>query len=162
MKQTDTLSTLFRHNQWANLQLLEQCAALTSEQLETSLSGTFGSIRDTLEHIVKAEQSYLSRISTGQPYPHPKDAQPMTIPEMVEVVQKTGTGLIEWAQKVQAGDKVLIDWDGTPRDVPKTTILTQVINHATEHRAQIMVIMTQLGIQPPDLDSWTYFDKETN
>jgi hypothetical protein len=27
------------------------------------------------------------------------------------------------------------------------------------NRAQIMVIMTQLGVQPPELDSCTYFDK---
>jgi uncharacterized damage-inducible protein DinB len=67
------------------------------------------------------------------------------------------SGLIKWAQKMKANDKVLIDWDGTLREGPKTIILTQAINHATEHRGQIMVIMTQLGIQPPDLDSWTYF-----
>ena len=78
---------------------------------------------------------------------------------MVESVRTTGSGLIEWAPKVQADDTVQIDWDGTPRKVPKTIILTQVINHATEHRAQIMAILTQLGIQPPELDSWTYFDE---
>lgn len=83
----------------------------------------------------------------------------MTIAEMMEAARITGAGLIEWAPKVTADDTVLIDWDGTPRDVPKTIILTQAINHATEHRAQIMTIMTQLGIQPPDLDSWTYFDE---
>ena len=52
-----------------------------------------------------------------------------------------------------------IDWDGEPRDVLKTILLTQAINHATEHRAQIMTILTQLGIQPPNLDSWSYFDE---
>ena len=49
---------------------------------------------------------------------------------------------------------------GTLREVPKTIMLTQAINHATDHRGQIMVIMTQLGIQSPDLDSWTYFDEQ--
>ena len=78
---------------------------------------------------------------------------------MVESVRTTGAGLIEWAPKVQAGDTVQVDWDGTPRDVPKTIILTQAINHATEHRAQIMAILTQLGIQPPELDGWSYFDE---
>ena len=160
MKSTDTLTTLFGHNLWANLQLLEQCVGLTSEQLDATIAGAFGSIRETFEHIALAEKSYLSRISTGQRFFHPEDALPMTILDMEESIRKTGSGLIEWAQKVQANDNVLIDWDGTPRDVPKTIILAQVINHATEHRAQIMVIMTQLGIQPLDLDSWTYFDKQ--
>jgi uncharacterized damage-inducible protein DinB len=82
----------------------------------------------------------------------------MTIEDMIESIRQTGLALVEWAPKVQAGDVVEIDWDGTLRDVPKTVLLTQAINHATEHRAQIMVIMTQLGVEPPNLDSWTYFD----
>jgi len=162
MKSTDTLTTLFSHNLWANLRLLQVCAELSEAQLATSVSGTFGSIQDTLRHIALSEKSYFSRISTGQRYHRPADAKPMTISEIMESVQETGTGLIEWAKKVQADDQVRIDWDGTPRDVPKTIILTQVINHATEHRAQIMVILTQLGIEAPDLDSWTYFDKLEN
>lgn len=159
MEPTDTLTTLFSHNLWANLRLLERCAELTGEQLDATISGAFGSIRDTLQHIVTAEQSYFSRISTGQPRRHPEDAPPLTIAEMVESARTTGFGLIEWAPKVQAGDTVQINWDGTPREVPKAIILTQVINHATEHRAQIMAIMTQLGIQPPDLQGWSYFDE---
>ncbi len=159
MKPTDTLTTLFSHNLWANLRLLEQCAALSREQLDATMSGAYGSIRDTLQHIVTSEQSYFSRISTGQRHRRSEDAPPLTIAEMTESVRTTGAGLIEWAPKVQADDTVPIDWDGTPRDVPKTIILTQVINHATEHRAQIMAILTQLGIQPPELDSWAYFDE---
>ena len=45
-------------------------------------------------------------------YHHPKDAMAMTVTEMVESVRRTGSGLIEWIQKVKANDKVLIDWDG--------------------------------------------------
>jgi uncharacterized damage-inducible protein DinB len=159
MKPTDPLTTLFSHNLWANLRLLERCAGLTSEQLEATIAGTFGTIRHTLEHIVNSEKSYFSRISTGQPYPHPKDAPPLSIAEMVESARTTGQGFVEWAAKVQAADTVQINWDGTPRDVPKSIIITQAINHATEHRAQIMAILTQLGIEPPDLDGWTYFDE---
>jgi uncharacterized damage-inducible protein DinB len=159
MKPTDTLTTLFSHNLWANLRLLERCAELTPEQLEATIPGAFGSIHDTLQHIVTAEQSYFSRISTGQPHRRPADAPPLTIAEMMESVRTTGLGLIEWAPKVQAGDTVQLDWEGAPLDVPKAIILTQVINHATEHRAQVMAIMTQLGIQPPDLQSWAYFDE---
>lgn len=159
MKPTDVVTTLFSHNLWANLRLLERCAELSDEQLNATISGAFGSIRDTLQHIVMSERSYFSRISTGQPYRHPADALPLTIAEMVESVRATGSGLIEWAPKVQADDTVQVDWDGAPRAVPKSIILTQVINHATEHRAQIMAIMTQLGIEPPDLQGWAYFDE---
>lgn len=83
----------------------------------------------------------------------------MTITEIADSMQRTGSGLIEWAPRVQPGDTVQIDWEGTPRDVPKSILLTQVINHATEHRAQIMVALTQLGIEPPDLQGWSYFEE---
>jgi uncharacterized damage-inducible protein DinB len=159
MNPTDTLTTLFRHNRWANVRILERCAGLTDEQLDATIVGTFGSIRDTLQHIVTAERSYFSRVSIGQPYRRPDDAPPLTIAEMTESVRTSGSGLIEWAPKVQANDTVQVNWEGAPRDVPKTILLTQAINHATEHRAQIMAILTQLGIQPPELDSWSYFDE---
>jgi uncharacterized damage-inducible protein DinB len=42
MKPTDTLTTLFRHNLWANLRLLEQCAGLTDDQLKATAAGTYG------------------------------------------------------------------------------------------------------------------------
>lgn len=159
MTQNDTLTTLFSHHLWANLRLFEQCAALTSEQLDATILGAFSSIRETLEHIVRAEQNYFSRISTGQPFQRPDNPPPMTLAEMIESLRTTGTGLIEWVSKIQAGDMVQVNWEGTPRDVPKTILLTQVINHATEHREQVKTIMTQLGIEPPDLQAWTYFDE---
>ena len=158
MQLTDTLTTLFSHHRWANLRLLECCAVLTTAQLDATIVGAFGSIRDTLQHIVLAEKSYFSRISTGKRYDRPEDAPPLTLAEMAESLGATGAGLIEWATKVQANDTVQIDWDGEMRDVPKTILLIQAINHATEHRAQIMAILTQLGVEPPELDAWTYFD----
>ncbi|NOK62515.1 MAG: DUF664 domain-containing protein [Chloroflexi bacterium AL-W] len=158
----DTIETIFSHDLWANLRLFEACSGLTDEQLDASIAGVFGSIRDTLLHIVRAEQGYFSRISTGKRFHYPEDDAPMSISDMLATVKITGAGFIEWATKVKESDTVQIDWDGTPRDVPKTIILNQVINHATEHRSQIMSILTQIGIEPPDVSSWTYFDEMGN
>lgn len=158
MKHTDALTTLFSHHLWANVRLFECCATLTPEQLDATIAGAFGAIYVTMQHIVTAEQSYFSRISTGQRRVRPEDAPPMTMAEMLASLRTTGNGLIEWANKVQPDDTVEVDWEGTPRDVPKTILLTQVINHATEHREQIKAILTELGIEPPDLQGWEYFD----
>lgn len=156
------LETLFRHNLWANLQLLEVCRPLSEEQLQATVVGVYGSIGETWQHMARSERSYFSRISTGQPYRHPDGAPPLTFAELAESLRHTGEGLIEWAPKVQADERVEVQWDNNgiqgPVQVPKAVILTQVINHATEHRAQIMAILTALGIQPPELDSWGYFE----
>ena len=158
MQPTDTLTTLFSHNRWANLRLLETCAGLSGRspeplQLAATVPGTYGTIHDTLQHIVVAERLYLSLISTGQRYDRPQGAPPLTLAEMAEWARLSGEGLIEWAPKVQPGDTFL---DEGVWEIPKTILLTQAINHATEHRAQVMTILTQLGIQPPELDGWTY------
>jgi len=79
----------------------------------------------------------------------------------MDMARASGSGLVEWATRVQAGDTVQVDWDGTPLAVPKTILLTQVINHATEHRSQVMAIMTELGLEPPDLQGWQYFAELT-
>ncbi len=157
----DTLTTLFSHNLWANLNLLEVCKKLTDEQLDSTLDGTYGSIRETFQHIARAERAYFSRVSTGELFQW-EGNEPITLDEIGKSLRISGEGFIEWAPKVKADDAVTIDWDGTMRDVPKTILLTQAINHATEHRSQIMTILTHLDIQPPDLDGWTYFDETTD
>jgi uncharacterized damage-inducible protein DinB len=35
-------------------------------------------------------------------------------------------------------------------------VMVQVINHATEHREQIMSMLSALGVTPPVVDGWTY------
>ena len=61
------LTTLFHHNTWANLKLLDFCEALGDEQLDTSATGTYGSVRDTLHHIVGAEVGYVRRVNGKLP-----------------------------------------------------------------------------------------------
>ena len=47
------LVTLYEHNTWANLRLLDFCAGLSDEQLDASAPGTCGRVRDTLVRIVR-------------------------------------------------------------------------------------------------------------
>lgn len=159
MNTNDSLMTLCRHHLWATVRLLEACAKLTPEQLDATIVGAYGSIAVTLEHIVRSDRSYFTRISTGKRYIRPENVPPMTFAEMIESVQETGKGLMEWAPKIGAGDMVEVDWEGTPRDVPKTILFVQAIAHAAEHREQIKAIMTQIGVEPPDLQGWEYFDE---
>jgi uncharacterized damage-inducible protein DinB len=58
MKPTDTITTLFAHNLWANLLLLERCAELTSEQLEASIPGAYGSIYKTLRNRSSVQKTH--------------------------------------------------------------------------------------------------------
>ena len=39
------------------------------------------------------------------------------------------------------------------------SLMIQAINHATEHRTQVSTILTQLGLEPPDMTGWQYMDE---
>lgn len=162
--QLPVLEIMFRHNLWANLTLLQYCTSLNQDQLQTTLVGGYGSIEETFRHLVNSERSYLARISTGQRLVIPKNEAPMNFDEMAASLQRTGEGFIEWAPKVATTDEVEIQWNSDDYQgvvmVPKAIILNQVINHATEHRAQIMATLTQLGIEPPELSSWVFFEQK--
>ena len=119
MKPADLLTTIFHHNLWANIRLLERCSELSDAELDATLVGTYGSIRDTLQHIIWSELSLYTRIKTGQPYRRPEDSPKPTLPELLESAWTTGAGLIEEAGLAQVGDTVQVDRDGVPRDMPK-------------------------------------------
>ncbi len=34
--------------------------------------------------------------------------------------------------------------------------LAQVLHHGTDHRSQICTALTNIGIEPPDIDVWAY------
>jgi uncharacterized damage-inducible protein DinB len=159
MRESDTITTLFRHHLWANVSLFEVCAVLSDEQLEAKIAGTYGSIRDMMQHIAYAERNYLHRIQTGQRFPRDENAPKPNVVELCEAIRKSGEEFIEAAPKVKPQDAVTIQWrDGKTRSVPCSILVTQAINHATEHRAQIMTTLTHLGVEPPDIDGWAYFD----
>lgn len=154
------LVDLFRHNLWANLRLLNDCAALDDQQLAATTAGTYGSIYDTLKHFVASEQGYLNLLTfKKQGVPLGWEDKP-TLAALHTYAQRSGRGLIGAAVATAPSDVVRIKWhDGQYRLVPSSHILTQAINHATEHRSQVMTILTQQGIEPPDLSGWFYTEE---
>src|SRR5215211_4295946 len=92
---TSVLTTLFAHNAWANLKLLSFCEHLSDAQLDATAIGCFGSIRDTLQHIVGAEVSYVERVNGKLP---PQPLSPGQVPGFA--VMKDA---VRWA-----GDELLL------------------------------------------------------
>ena len=62
------LADAFVHHNWATLRLLDACADLDTVQLDTAVPGTYGSIIDTLRHLVGADSGYLF-VTTGERFP---------------------------------------------------------------------------------------------
>ena len=51
------LEDAFAHHVWATEQLIDACLALSSEQLASEVTGTYGSILSTMRHLVGADSS---------------------------------------------------------------------------------------------------------
>jgi uncharacterized damage-inducible protein DinB len=154
----DLLLDFFRHNSMMNRRLMEVCMDLTPEQLATNTAGTYGSIAATLVHIANAQAGYAARLlDRERPERLPEDPFP---------------GLAAVADRLRESDRQLeeatsrSDWDrqveikgDDPEDawlMPVGLFLLQAINHGTEHRSQIATTLTQLGVEPPEMDGWGY------
>ena len=154
MTTENILGKLFEHNNWANLQIIQACSALSDEQLDAQpRSATMGSIRRTLLHLVASQQGYLSLLAV--PVEARRDVAP-AYAELQKAASVSGEELLALARdgsgqfpktQLQTMDRYFVEpW----------VVMVQAINHATEHREQIKSMLTSLGATPPDLDGWAY------
>jgi uncharacterized damage-inducible protein DinB len=148
---------MFKHNLWANLQMLEACSRLTGEQLDAVIPGTYGSIRSTLLHMIGAEEGYLARLK-GQPRPPLRNEAGFTgFDDLRAAATRSGEAPIEIAEKGPPTEFLrYVDMEGDPVEMTSAVMLVQVINHATEHRDQVNAVLTYLKVNPCDLDGWAY------
>lgn len=150
----DILVKLFEHNNWANMQILQACSALSDEQLDAEpQSATQGSIRSTLLHLVRSQRGYLALLTLPV---EARPATPLTFEELRESVRISGEGLLALLKdEVNKFPKTRLQTRDGFRVEP-WVVMVQIINHATEHREQIKSMLSALGVTPPDLDGWGY------
>lgn len=151
------LAELYRHNRWANLKLLDLCAGLSTEQLDLNAPGTYGRVCDTLVHLVGAEGRYAATLG-GPPPNHPvREDEPFPgVGALRERAERSGEWLIEFAEENPNGKILTGTWRGEPYRMAAAMLMVQAINHATEHRAHVVSILTQHGVDVPYLDGWVY------
>jgi uncharacterized damage-inducible protein DinB len=145
----EVLTELFRHKTWATLLLIEACHGLDEEALEATTPGTYGTIRDTLHHLVGADESYLATV-TGERPAHPLPSERVSLDALAGLVRRLGAQWEALAQDPEIGSRVVITRDGwrTPAAVP----MAQAIHHAECHRGHVLSVLGAHGIETPGLD----------
>jgi uncharacterized damage-inducible protein DinB len=156
---SSVLTTLFRHNAWANLKLLDFCEQLSDEQLNAQAVGGFGSIRDTLQHIVAAEVSYVDRVNGKRPVAAISFDAFAGFAVLRDTVRWTSEELLALALTTRHDTLVQQRPPRSLFEYRLASLIVQVINHSTEHRTQIATIVTQLGMEPPDLSGWCFMEE---
>jgi uncharacterized damage-inducible protein DinB len=152
----DVLVKLYEHNRWANERLLDRCAELTEEQLDWASDGTYGSIRDTLVHLVAAQERYVAVLTGAASGQVDEDKGYPGIEALRASSARTGAALVELARADPAERKLERRRRGEVEMVDLSTVAIQAINHATEHRAHINTILGQKEHNPPALDGWAF------
>lgn len=150
------LTALFQHNTWANLILLAFCEDLSTGQLDAVAVGGFGSIRDTLVHIVNTEPDYVNlAMDTLPPVPPPDHFVGFAV--LRDTVRWSGEELLQLALSARADTIVRVERPGEPIfEYPLTGLLVQALSHSAGHREQISTIITQLGLEPPSTSGWAF------
>ena len=148
------LADAFDHHVWATLRVLDACAALSDEQLASSVPGTFGSILDTLRHLVGADCSYLELLSGGKV--QAVDEESMDVAALRAAIEANGPVWQEVLAAATDPDASITRHrdDGSTATAPLGIRLAQVVHHGTDHRSQVATALTTLGITPPEMDAW--------
>jgi len=146
----------FAHNTWATLRVIDTCLELSPEQLETSVPGTYGSILDTMRHLVAADANYLF-VCSGEGAPI-EDEDRMGLKELRVAMESFGPKWSALLARDPDPGTVLVRHrdDGSETTAPLGIRLAQVVHHGTDHRSQICTALTNLGIEPPFIDVWAF------
>ena len=56
----DDIQLLYEFDRWANNRVLQAASTLSAEEFTRDLGGSFPSVRDTLVHIVRCEEGWLT------------------------------------------------------------------------------------------------------
>lgn len=157
---TAGLPDFFKYNLWANLCLLDACAQLSDAQLDATATGTYGSVRETLIHMLVAEENYAKTLTGKIPTPPLDDLQHFPgFDELRRRAQASGEKLLAFVEQAQPEElNRILHLDEGTYDAPVIVVVIQAINHTIDHRSQITTLLSQQGIEAPGLDGWSYND----
>lgn len=148
---------------WSNNKLFEFLLNATSEQLRHTEWDSLWSPFDIVEHIVIAQERYISRLEGNFEVNDIKVGREITdLYQLSKRCQINDQKLIELA-KIAPHDLTFMQ-KGKEVTFNSSIILAQMIHHATEHRAQIADIFSALAFKNPgtpklDLDGidlWSF------
>jgi uncharacterized damage-inducible protein DinB len=159
---TDVIRNLYDYNAWANARILDTAEPLTPTQLLAPGGASFDSVRDTLVHAMGVQWLYLERWHGRSPRALPESA---AFPDL-------GTIRVRWTEIERDTQAFVATLDDARlvAEVAYTNMQDETwayplwqqmihqVNHATQHRSEAAVLLTQLGHSPGWLDLLYFVD----
>ncbi|MGA0851532.1 MAG: DinB family protein [Candidatus Nanopelagicaceae bacterium] len=158
------LERLLKHMVWANQRTIEHLESLPVEALKAFATNPDWFVAEILHHIVDSGDHYAYRISGVAVLTKPGEpciADVETLSDLTRIKDQAATvdaALLECLKL----DDIQLEFENYSGNLVKrwrSTILSQAIHHATEHRAQLAAALEARGFAPVDLDEldlWSY------
>jgi uncharacterized damage-inducible protein DinB len=145
------LRRFFGHHLWATERLLEHCRGFSAEQLALSAPGTYGALGATLDHLVSADSSYLSRVMGGPATPNLDAGGPG--PPLEHLV-RLRDGWLAYLDSEPDFEVMVQRREGGV--VPAWVVVLQAIHHGNDHRTHAGTVLLSQQLEAPEIDVWSY------
>jgi len=160
MNTTDIL-VLYDYNYWASGRILQAGLQVTPEAFTAANTSSYGSLRGTLVHLLSAEMIWRRRLQGEQmPTGLPQEADFPTSSTLYEACLAEEARMRAYLADLSNGDLQAITYYKNTKGLPfqNTTwhILSHMLNHSTQHRAEAAAMLTDLGHSPGDVDMILY------
>ena len=169
MSQSPTLAQYLllqaENNAWSNHRLHTACAGLPPEAYFAKRPCFFGSIHNTLYHLLLVDHRYLARVE-GRPAPDelPSDVPNGDLAALSASQRATDRHLIDLVRgldEARLAEPVrIVDQDGGVWFDPLHRVLTHLFVHQVHHRGQVHDLLSQTSVAPPQLDEF-YLSQDT-
>jgi uncharacterized damage-inducible protein DinB len=163
----DHLQDLYDYNYWAWDRILNACEALTPEQFLETSDYPHGGLRDTLVHAFFAEWLWRRRCMGESPQTGEKLIDPADYPDLASLrlawtkeEQAMQAYLQTLTEDLLAGTLKYKTTKGDPYEDSMLGILTHVVFHGMQHRAEAAQMLTRLGHSPGNIDLIIYLRGE--
>lgn len=145
----DAFRHFYEYHLSENHKVWEHAAHLTPEQFTQDVKYSHGSVRDQIVHLMDCEDVWFSELQGVEP------AEPAAAVEGDDrdVLRVRWDGIEQKLRRYLAGlrDEMLsttpIQEPEEDRDLIVWQVLLHVANHATDHRAQLLRVLNDLGLQ---------------
>lgn len=161
---SDMMATHFRrlaqNNLWSNHRLQQACVTLAEADYHAPRPSFFGSLHDTLVHILVVDQAYLSRMSQGaRPAGGVREESAYPDRDGLFAAQLTcDRELLAFCNEmdVDSLNKVVrfTNNEGISNADPIAAVLTHLFVHQVHHRGQVHQLLSTSSAAPPQLDEF--------
>ena len=157
------LERLYDYHYWANRSLMAVVSKLPPGQFTQVAAGSYGSVRNTLVHVLSAEWGWLDRCGGPKRGEKLKPEDFPTVESLVEAWTRVDgymrgflSGLTD---EDLAREIVFAIGDGPAHSVPLGDLMQHAAVHAVHHRGQVALLLRTLGHVPGNFDWLIYVER---